>query len=78
MVHAFSCKNKCNSEWHILMEFEHNNILLQGNGSVIIKKKYLCQIKFDSTFVNLNIKGLQLILNIFCSYHLILLNFTQK
>ena len=48
------------------MEYEHNKILLQGNGgveSIIIKKKYPCHIKFERTPVNLNIKGLQLVMN---------------
>ena len=47
------------------MENDHK-ILLHGNAgvkSIIIKKKYLCQIKFERASVNLNIKGLQLVLN---------------
>ena len=43
------------------MEYKHNKILVQVNGfvkSIIIKKKYVCQIKFERTSVNLNIKGL--------------------
>ena len=37
-------ENIFNSEWHTLMEYEHNKILLQGNGSVksIIIKKEVC------------------------------------
>ena len=41
------------------MEYEHNGILLQGNGddkSIIIKKKYAYQIKFERTSVNFNMK----------------------
>ena len=43
------------------MEYEHNKILLQGNRddkSIIIKKKYARQIKFERTSVNVNIKRL--------------------
>ena len=43
------------------MEYEHNKILLQENGGVkciISKKKYVYQIKFGQTLVNLNSKGL--------------------
>ena len=47
------------------MEYEHNKILLQGKGgdkSIIIKKKYEHQKKFERmverTSVNLNIKKL--------------------
>ena len=32
MGYAFWCKENYNSEWHTLMEYEHNKILLQGNG----------------------------------------------
>ena len=44
----FECKDKYNSEWHILMEYEHIMILLQGNGGIkfiMIKKRYACQKK---------------------------------
>ena len=49
----------------MVMEYEHNKILLQINGGVksIIIKKYVYQIKFERISVNLNIKGLQLVLN---------------
>ena len=43
------------------MEYEHNKILLQGNGgdkSIIITMKYAHHIKFEMTSVNLNIKKL--------------------
>ena len=59
-------KENYNSEWHTLKGYEYNKILLQGNGgdkSIIIKKKYAHQIKFDRTSVNLNIKRLWLVLN---------------
>ena len=41
------------------IEYEHNGILLQGNGddkSIIIKKKHAHQIKFERTSVNFNMK----------------------
>ena len=55
-----------------MMEYDHSKILLQGNGgvkSIIIKKKYAHQTKFERKSLNMNIKGLQLILNeiILCS-----------
>ena len=48
------------------MEYEHNGILLQGNGddkSIIIKKKYAHQIKFEWTSVNFKIEESWLVLN---------------
>ena len=53
--------DKYNSELHALMEYEHIKILLQGNGgvkSLIIRKRYACQIMFDRTSVNFNIEGI--------------------
>ena len=44
------------------MEYEHIKMLLQGKGgvkSIIFKKRYACQIKFDRTSVNLNIERIQ-------------------
>ena len=41
------------------IEYEHNGILLQGNGdgkSIIIEKKHAYQIKFERTSVNSNMK----------------------
>ena len=59
-----------NSEWHSWMEYEHNKILLQGNRddkSIIIKKKYAHQKKFERKFerssVNFKIKRQWLVLN---------------
>ena len=49
-----------------MRDYEHNKILLQGNRcvkAIIIKKKYVHQIKFVRTSVNLNIKVIQLVLN---------------
>ena len=43
------------------MEYEHIKILLEGNGgvkSIIIKKKYVHQIKFERTSVNFNSEGI--------------------
>ena len=48
------------------MEYEHNKILLQGNGddkSIIFKKKSAHQIKFEWTSVNFNIEEPWLVLN---------------
>ena len=42
-----------------LIEYEHNKILLQANGgdkSIIFKKKYAHQIKFEWASVNFNIE----------------------
>ena len=43
------------------MEYEQNKILSEGNGgnkSIIIKRKYAHQIKFERTSVDFNIKRL--------------------
>ena len=43
------------------MGYEHNKILLQGNGGVkfiIIKKMHAHQIKFERTSIHFNIEGI--------------------
>ena len=59
IAYTFGFKENYNSEWHTLKGYEQNKILLQGNGddkSIIIKKKYAHQIKFERTSVNFNMK----------------------
>ena len=59
MGYTFWIKENYDSEWHTVMDYEHNKILLQCNGcdkSIIIKKKYAHHIKFERTSVNFNMK----------------------
>ena len=61
MGYTVWCKDKYNSARHILMDYGHIKILLQGNGSVksiIIKKRYANQITFERTSVYFNIEGI--------------------
>ena len=61
MGYTFWHKDKYSSEIYILMDYEHNKILLQGNvgvKSIIIKKKHGCQINFERISVNFNIEGI--------------------
>ena len=50
MGYIFICKDKYSRELHILVEYAHIKILLQGNGgvkSIIMKKRYACHINFE-------------------------------